>query len=260
MNANLTLHRVPGTIHYNNNNHSNSSQSQQNVFQRLFPKDKWTRFTIIWSILQFLVISTLEAFVMNVHWEYVKKLQSATSLLPLDLSGQPINVVPNAKALLVYQVLFICAQLFQLYLCADAILNLSVIQLVATALFNTALFGYSIMQFNQAANIISSEDFSHLQSVVPNLSPHPTKPYEFAVMASMALFVAVWIPLAFKLYKVFGWSIFKEMGADISLRKHLQLYHIFLMLLKLDVFFFFGFDLQFLVLVLIDQKNESGFY
>jgi hypothetical protein len=59
-----------------------------------------------------------------------------------------------------------------------------------------------------------------------------------------------------KLYKIFGWTLFKELGADISVRNSLQLYHVYVLLLKLDVFFFFGFDLQFLILVLISQDTD----
>ena len=37
----------------------------------------------------------------------------------------------------------------------------------------------------------------------------------------------------------------------------MHLYHIYIMLLKMDVFFFLGFDIQFLLLILKDQSQQA---
>ena len=214
MNYDMPLERLPGTVRKN----TPSDSSDLTFWQKLFPRDRWTRAAIIWSFVQFIAISVLEGLVLKIQNDYVDELQSAA--FPIDPStGQVPPIVPNAKALIVYQALFICGQAFQLYLCIDAIVSLSVIQLMATAAFNYALFGYSIMQFNQASNILSASDLATLRVAVPGIVPHPTITFEYVIIGLMALSMIVWTVLGFKLYRIFGWNLYKEMGADVSVMR-----------------------------------------
>jgi hypothetical protein len=86
---------------------------------------------------------------------------------------------------------------------------------------------------------------------------HPTKTVEILVIVTLLTFCLGWLFLTWKLYYVFGWTTYKEMGADVEVRSKifltkdvLYLYHIYILLLKVDVFFFLGFSLQFAWLVL----------
>ena len=93
--------------------------------------------------------------------------------------------------------------------------------------------------------------------------------YLIILSVVISLFEIVYIWLALKLYHQFRWSIYKYTGADIAVQsKHsfaksnplgiYRSYHIFLLFVKLDVFFFLGFALQFLLLVLREQDLEMG--
>jgi hypothetical protein len=164
---------------------------------------------IIWSFAQFLIISILEGMVLKKQDDYVNTL--ATAKFPADSI-----IVPNARALIVYQALFMCAQAFQLFLTTDAIFSLSVIQMLATTAFNAALFVYSIVQYSQASNILTAADMVILKLSIPGIEVHPTKLLELIIIGLMAVFMMGWVFLTFKLYKIFGWTIYKEMGADVS--------------------------------------------
>lgn len=178
-------------------------------WQRLFPRDPYTRMAIVWSFTQFVIISILEGMVLKKQDDYVNTM--ATAKFPPDSI-----IVPNARALIVYQALFICAQAFQLFLTTDAIFSLSVIQMLATTAFNGALFVYSIVQYSQAANILTAADMVILKLSIPGIEIHPTKTLELIIIGLMAVFMIGWVFLTFKLYKIFGWTIYKEMGADVS--------------------------------------------
>jgi hypothetical protein len=242
MNTDLTLERLPATAKRPVREQEDVNQSFLSKFAKFIPKEKWFQYTIVWSFFQLFLIGILEGCIVQIHNDYVQTLE------PVGLGAS----VPNAKALIVYQILFILAQAFQLFLCIDAITSLSIIQIIATAVFNWALFGYSIMQYIQASNVTNG-------TITPaNFSVHPTKTLEIVVIVLMSIFVCVWSYLAYKLNNLFGWKLYKDLGADVSMMKSLKLYHIYMMLLKLDIFFFFGFDIQFLVLVLINGRPGTS--
>ncbi|KAI8905699.1 hypothetical protein DFJ77DRAFT_478681 [Powellomyces hirtus] len=227
---------------------------QKSWRSRLTPRDRWGKAAIIWATLQLLAIVVLEAIIAKVHKDYHEALKTSLGTAA-DQTQQ--NPIADANALTIYHSLFIVAQVTQWVLVADALWNSSTIQMISTTVFNFALFAYSALQFRQADDIGEKS----ISLNVPGLpAAHPTSTWEVVTIIAMGVFCLGWFVITQRLYRVFGWSIFKNLGADISVRNRLKMYHVYMMLLKLDVFFFVGFDIQFLALVILNDavtQDES---
>lgn len=160
----------------------------------------------------------------------------------------------NSQALSVYHGIFIVAQLFQFALLYDAVVNSSMMQLLATLAFNVLSWIYTIMQYLQAVGLANLLQRDRL-TIPPGLVVHPTTALEIILIVVMAGFCLGWLFVTKRLHSLFGWRIFRELGADVGLKSQLFMYHFYIMLLKIDVFFFLGFSFQFLILVSARQGD-----
>lgn len=66
------------------------------------------------------------------------------------------------------------------------------------------------------------------------------------------------IALGWKIYHEFGWKVYKFLGADRNIKRMYASYQIYECLVKFDVFFWAGFSVQFIWLVL--QDNDWEYY
>ncbi|KAJ3005348.1 UNVERIFIED_CONTAM: hypothetical protein HDU68_004651 [Siphonaria sp. JEL0065] len=225
----------------------------------------WAKAALLWSLAQLVILLVAEGLVFKAHLVEVDALLNINSTAQgsqiLLLVGQTsTSVIGNAQAISIYEGIFMAAQVFQVILSVDAILTSSKMQLMATLAFNLAVFGYSCQQYTQSANLISIDTigllhYSMMAGDPINFQFHRTAPFEIAVIALGLVFLVGWTFFSIKLNTLFGWSVFKELGADVDVRKRLTLYHIYMMLLKLDVFFFLSFVVQYVLLVFGDTAS-----
>ncbi|KAJ3205306.1 hypothetical protein HDU82_005300, partial [Entophlyctis luteolus] len=186
--------------------------------------NKWAKAAMLLAIVQLIVLLTCESLVMEAHLAELDALMAINSTNPgwLLLVNETSNsIIPFAEADTIYEGIFIAAQIFMVYLAFDAIISSSKIQLIATTVFSLAMFGYSCEQYVQSANLITSSaigatHYGFLQTY--GFQFHRTAPYEIAVIAAGLLFFLVWCFVAFKLYDLFAWNVFKELGADVEVR------------------------------------------
>eukprot|EP00835_Amoeboradix_gromovi_P006169 NODE_678_length_5296_cov_0.345776.p2 type:complete len:340 gc:universal NODE_678_length_5296_cov_0.345776:4082-5101(+) len=207
---------------------------------------KWSRYALILSVVQFLVMSISEGYASYMF----SSNASAISTDAVESKG-PLEL-RNIKALQVYHILYILAHAFQLLFLIDSIKNQNTISLIAVAIFNISSFIYSIIQQNQFASLDLSSDVNGtwVDSLILT--------YQI-IMCLCIIFTVLSGLVCWKMHKELDWKIYKILGADVALRKLFRWYHFFLLLLKIDLFFYVGFSIQFILLVLVDDNStENG--
>lgn len=150
-----------------------------------------------------------------------------------------------------YLALFIFAELYQCLLTFDALRHKNTIQVIGLNLFSLAMLVYASIQYDQiyrAITNLTTHKYYNSQSWMI------MKAFIIAIPCVIGLALLLMSVFTYKLYGEFGWSIYKHVGADIRLKRRYVAYLIFITLVKIDFFFFLGFTIQFIVIVL-DTKD-----
>lgn len=116
------------------------------------------------------------------------------------------------------------------------------------SIFNALFLVYAVIQRTEVKALIPSgtTGFSNIPiNVLTTIPP--------AVIAVAEL---AYIALGWKIYQDFGWKVYKFLGADRQIKAMYAWYQIFLCLVKFDVFFWVGFSIQFIWLVLNEHNAE----
>ena len=114
----------------------------------------------------------------------------------------------------------------------------SSIQLLALLIFELLLWGNALIQFWQGKTLLLPIEVTAIRRVYPEFDPHPSAELEAVILGFNTMFFFGWLFIVWRLYKAYGWEIYKQFGADLLLRNRVILQHIFMTLLKLDVFFY----------------------
>ncbi|CAG8510480.1 8597_t:CDS:2 [Funneliformis mosseae] len=82
--------------------------------------------------------------------------------------------------------------------------------------------------------------------------------YEFPHVATLTILAILLGLLSYKLYQQFGWNIYKKIGGDIDMQKRFKTYLIFVMLLKIDLFFVIIFNALVSPFMLYETVVDEG--
>ncbi|KAK9476521.1 hypothetical protein V1514DRAFT_354238 [Lipomyces japonicus] len=212
-----------------------------------------------WSI-SFLSVVVIEAVVVLALEGYVFGKFEANINANIDAEQRKNS---NTGGIPTYLALFIFAEVYKLVLSWDALRLKNTIQCIGICLFNTAVLVYAGIQYEQlkqAAEVLSalrliSDSNSY---VLDGEAWGDIMPFLIAVIAVIGFAGFVMAYITVKLYNEFGWSIYKQIGADLRMKQRYLYFQIFITLLKLDFFFFLGFTIQFIVIVLNTKDVEFG--
>lgn len=192
-----------------------------------FPTTPTTRLTLLVAVIEAILVVALESAV------------GAMIIGDLRTQGKDPFNHNDGKGVPVYIFIFIFAMAWLTWAAWDGIRHQNTIQIIGFVLFNFCCLVYSIFQLFQLS-VTEPTDVDTRRHI----------PLLVAIPVVIGLSAIAYLALAAKLYMEFGWKIYKRIGADVKMKEMYRAYQIFVMLVKVDVFFFFGFSVQFLVLVL----------
>ncbi|KAI9017742.1 hypothetical protein BC832DRAFT_45438 [Gaertneriomyces semiglobifer] len=95
---------------------------------------------------------------------------------------------------------------------------------------------------NQTVNLldpsIPSLSVQHVDLALQHLDN--SLPFQHAIIGLMCVMLIVSSWVAWKVYREYGWDIYKELGASIQKREMMRRYHLFILFLKLNIYFSIG--------------------
>lgn len=159
------------------------------------PTSFYGRLTLAIVFLEAIVVMALQAYCASLFLPYFDRLT-------LQLKGTPV-----------YLMIFLFSQLFQLYLIWDALIQQNTIQIIGFILFNWCTFAYAVFENVQLAEAKSNRSKFNLPINWDAMTPCVIAS---AVVIGLCGIFYTWV--GFKLYREFGWKIYKKIGADPKMK------------------------------------------
>ncbi|KAF9056622.1 hypothetical protein BJ165DRAFT_1522516 [Panaeolus papilionaceus] len=148
----------------------------------------------------------------------------------------------------VYLAIFALAHVFQFVMAVDAVYARNTLQFICLTAFNALFLLYAIIQIREVRDDVSLTG--------GGVSSIPINVLTIIIPIVIAVSEIAYIALGWKIYNEFGWKVYKFLGADRRIKKMYVVYQIYECLVKFDVFFWVGFSVQFIWLVLTDTEWE----
>ncbi|KAG0368130.1 hypothetical protein BGZ54_002614 [Gamsiella multidivaricata] len=166
----------------------------------------------------------------------------------------------QSRSIPAYLMVFVFAQLFQLLLAWDAVRAQNTIEMIAIVIFNFCCFAYSVFEISQTKTSLDTSSAFLVPEWTAEDLLNSLKPFLIVVAVVICLTQCIVTWLAYQLFQEFGWKIYKKIGADPNMKKMYRAYQIYLVLIKVDLFFFVGFSIQFIYLTLTKRTTDPEYW
>jgi len=158
----------------------------------------------------------------------------------------------SSRKMPVYLSIFALAHIFQLVMAVDAVRARNTLQFICLTIFNAVFLSYAIIQIGEIRESLNPA------APLKGISRIPVDVLTTIIPVVISVAEIAYIALGWKIYHEFGWKVYKFLGADRRIKRMYASYQIFECIVKFDVFFWVGFSVQFIWLVL--QKNDWEYY
>lgn len=202
-----------------------------NLFDTLLPESLACRLYVLTVLLETIVDISIEL-------DLYLRVKNSNGDVSFDDLG--------SKRLPVYLGIFAFAHIFQLGMAIDAVHNRNTLQFLFLTIFNALFLLYAVIQIFEIRNSIPRN--------ADGLSGIPINVLTSIIPVVISVAEVAYIALGWKIWREFGWKIYKRLGANRQVKRMFARYQIFVCVMKFDVFFFIGFSVQLIFLVL-DHHN-----
>ncbi|KZP32210.1 hypothetical protein FIBSPDRAFT_916440 [Athelia psychrophila] len=203
------------------------------VWQKVLPESMACRLYVCTIVVQTIVDMTIEA-------DLFIRFQEVSKDNPPASEGNP--PASETQKMAVYVGIFALAHAFQFAMAVDAVYARNTLQFMALAIFNALFLLYAVIQITEIKAIGAD--------LKTGISHIPVGTLTTIIPIVIAVAELIYIGLAWKIYHEFGWKVYKFLGADRRIKQMFGYYQVFQCLVKFDVFFWIGFSVQFIWIVL----------
>lgn len=206
-------------------------------------ESRTTQLFILTSLLQAILVIALEIRVYRRNEDTSRSVivygrRNSSSAGCLEPSLLRLNNIIEEN------VIFIIFQIFQMWLCFNAIYNQNTIQIITIAAANFFCASFGIIQMFEVQKWY--KDFGKTCQIPLEIDFNPRfSSLDIPLVVVLMIFGFIMAFLSWKLYRQFGWNIYKKIGGDIHKQAMFRTYLIYVMLLKLDLFFILGLALEY---------------
>ncbi|KAF9425758.1 hypothetical protein BGZ94_007246 [Podila epigama] len=239
--------------------------STKSLMRRLFgfPCSTYGKSLILVVGIEALLVIVMQAVVVAFYFNHLGTEHVTEGQVPyLDPKNQ-------SRSIPAYMLVFVFAQLFQLVLAWDAVRAQNTIEIIGIVIFNLCCFAYSIFEISQIKSSLCIDPEDGSACVYDSIFFPPgrskdlldsIRPFLIVVVVVIGVTQLLVTWLAYQLFQEFGWKIYKKIGADPNMKKMYRAYQIYLVLIKIDLFFFVGFSIQFIYLTLANRSADPEYW